>query len=104
MTPNEEDNYYFRLGDRWCRVEQLLSVNPVALDILKKFSFCQLDPDYAFSSCNLKAQYIPDEDFINEGSAIVIFSLVGSQWIHTVRISNQNKQYDELGQELVESE
>ncbi len=37
-----------------------------------------------------------DEDSINDGSAIVIFSLVGSQWLHTVRIANQNKLFDEL--------
>ncbi|ELA9326206.1 hypothetical protein [Vibrio parahaemolyticus] len=95
-TPNNEDNYYFNYGDRWCSVESLLSTSPETLELLKNFAFCQLDPDYHFSSGNLKAQYIPDEDFINDGSAIVIFSLVGSQWLHTVRISNQNKLFDEL--------
>jgi hypothetical protein len=44
-----------------------------------------------FSACNLKAHYLLDEDFIDGGSAIIVFSLLGSTWTLTVRLKNQNQ-------------
>jgi hypothetical protein len=88
-TPNEEDNYYYSMGDRWCSVEDILKPHDNFNTLLYKFAFEGLDPDFAFSSCNLKASYLPDEDFINDGSALVIFSLVGANWLHTVGLKNQ---------------
>ena len=43
------------------------------------------------STCNLKAHYVLDEDFINNGTAFVLFALVGSDWTHVVRVNNQNR-------------
>ncbi len=42
-------------------------------------------------SGNLKAHYVLDEDFINNGSAIVLFALVGSDWTRLVRVKDQNQ-------------
>ncbi len=70
-TPNETDNDYFSIGDRWCSVYELLKDSSEARELLRKFAFQNLDPDFSFSDGNLKAQFIPDEDFINNGSAIV---------------------------------
>lgn len=44
-----------------------------------------------FSSCNLKAHYVLDEDFINGGTAFVLFALVGSDWTYVVRVNEQNQ-------------
>lgn len=43
-----------------------------------------------FSSCNLKAHYVLDEDFIDGGSALIVFALVGSTWNHVIRVREQN--------------
>lgn len=42
-----------------------------------------------FSLCNLKAHYVLDEDFLDNGTAFVIFALVGSTWFHVVRLRDQ---------------
>ena len=88
-SPSIENNFYYHLGDRWCAVEALLKSNPEANKLLKQFAYYGLDPEFSFSVCNLKTQYIPDEDFINNGSAIVIYALTGSSWIYVTRISDQ---------------
>jgi hypothetical protein len=97
QTPNPEDNYYYSMGDRWCTVEDILKKYEDVNFLLNKFSFKGLDPKSSFSSGNLKASYLPDEDFINYGSAIIIFSLVGSNWLHTVRLKNQLPLWERLG-------
>lgn len=98
-TPTAQDNHYFYQGDRWCGVEDLLVDSSDAKKLLRKYAFHGLDPNTSFSSGNLKAQYIPDENFINDGSAVVIFAIVGSQWIHCVRLSGQNELLKRLSSE-----
>jgi hypothetical protein len=80
-------------------VEELLVDASDSKALLKKYAFHGLDPNISFSSGNLKAQYIPDEDFINDGSAVVLFAIVGSQWIHCVRINRQNELLTRLSSE-----
>ncbi len=86
---NESDDFVRQLANakqRWTTVQELLGPQ------------WRLDLDHiafksqvgGFSSDNLKAHYVLDEDFINGGSAIVLFSLVGSTWLHTLRLKNQN--------------
>lgn len=94
--PNIEDNYYYSIGDRWCSVENILEQYDEASSLLKQFAFDGIDSNFSFSSCNLKASYLPDEDFINDGSAIVIYSLVGANWLHTVRIEGQLPLWEKL--------
>lgn len=43
-----------------------------------------------FSPGNLKAHYVLDEDFIDGGSALIVFALVGSTWNHVIRVREQN--------------
>ncbi|MGK0272071.1 MAG: hypothetical protein ACI88H_002737 [Cocleimonas sp.] len=100
-APTPHDNYYFYQGNRWCCVENILGDSSDAKELLQKYACCGLDPDISFSSGNLKAQYVPDEDFINDGSAIVRFAIVGSQWIHCVRLSRQNELLARLSSEKV---
>lgn len=97
QTPNPENNYYYSMGNRWCTVEDILKRYEDVNSLLTQFSFKGADPEFSFSSGNLKASYLPDEDFINDGSAIVIFSLVGSDWLHTVRLKNQLPLWEKLG-------
>ena len=97
QTPNPEDNYYYSVGDRWCTVEDILKQYDDVSALLTQFAFEDLDPDFSFSSGNLKASYLPDEYFINGGSAIVIFSLVGANWLHTVKVQNQLPLWKRLG-------
>lgn len=101
-SPNAKNNYYFNIGDRWCCVESCLKHNKLALRQLYKFAFNNADEGIAFSIGNLKAQYLPDEDFIDEGSAIVVFSIVGSAWFHFVRIGNQKHIFNKHNSVLLE--
>ena len=87
--PNDSCNDYWMIGDRWCSVEGLLANNRSSLELLHQYAFKEFDPTFSFSACNLKAQYIPDEEFINNGSAIIIYSIVGSEWRHTIRVGDQ---------------
>ncbi|CEO38572.1 hypothetical protein [Photobacterium kishitanii] len=98
-TPTAQDNHYFHQGDRWCCVEDLLVDLSDAKKLLRKYAIHGIDPSISFSSGNLKAQYIPDEDFINDGCAVVVFAIVGSQWIHCVRLSGQNELLERLSSE-----
>lgn len=74
---------------RWSSVEDLLG--EVAKDQLCEIAFRPRIARDGFSVGNLKAHYILDEDFINNGSAIVLFSLVGAFWTHIERVSDQNE-------------
>ena len=74
--------------ERWVTVRVLLSDQQV--DTLDHIGFSPLTKGDGFSPGNLKAQYVLDEDFVNNGSAIVVFALVGSQWSHVVHLKDQN--------------
>ena len=41
------------------------------------------------SPCNLKAHYVLDENFVDGGTTFVVFALVGSAWVHVVRLKGQ---------------
>lgn len=86
---NAEDAFIRRLssaGQRWSTVKDLVSVE-------QKRQFVEIafrSHFGGFSAGNLKAHYVLDEDFIDGGSALVLFSLVGSTWNYVVRIQEQN--------------
>lgn len=94
--PSSSYNDYLAIGDRWCTVEDILPKNSTSSKLLQNYAFDRLDPTIWFSACNLKAQYIPDEDFINNGSAIILYSLVGSEWLHSIRVSDQYSLWEKL--------
>ncbi len=71
---------------RWASVEDSLSV----ADRLELRRIAFESRVGGFSACNLKAHYVLDEDFINNGTAFVLFALVGSDWMHVIRVRNQN--------------
>jgi len=73
---------------RWSAVEHFIGETEKAE--LREIAFRPRVPGDGFSPCNLKAHYVLDEDFINNGSAIVLFSLVGARWTHVEYVSNQN--------------
>ena len=83
-TPNIEENGYFNIGDRWCDVADLVKDHEEIKHLLNQFAFEARDKNFSFSACNLKAQYIPNEDFVDNGSAFIIYSLIGSKWNHVV--------------------
>jgi hypothetical protein len=83
-SPNIEGNGYFNIGGRWCGVDDLLKGNDGIRHLLNQFAFEARDKNFSFSSGNLKAQYIPNEDFVDNGSAFIIYSLVGSKWNNVV--------------------
>jgi len=86
------EGFVFRLAKetaRWSTVEKLLG--KAAKDELHEIAFRPRIPGDGFSACNLKAHYVLDEDFINNGSAIILFSLVGALWTHIEYVSNQNE-------------
>lgn len=93
--PNPDANYYLEIGDRWCCVESLIKNDREALKILRQFAFEGRDHNFSFSSGNLKVQYIPNEDFVDGGSAFVIFSLVGTNWSHVVYIKDELQKWEE---------
>lgn len=76
---------------RWHSVEQVLAPFPAASNALRGFAFEAWDPEFGpFNACNLKAQYIPDEDFVNGGRAFVLFNLIASNWTHVSQVANQS--------------
>lgn len=82
------DEFYQAM--RWHAVESILAPFPAALEALRGFAFETWDPAFGpFSACNLKAQYILDEDFVNGGRAFVLFNLVASNWTHVSQAANQ---------------
>jgi hypothetical protein len=72
--------------DRWSTVSQLLSSSQQAILINLAYS-----PRWStgFSVGNLKAHYVLDEDFVDGGTAFIVFALVGSTWTHVVRVTGQ---------------
>lgn len=85
----DEDRFVRQLAmstTRWASVEELLRDSDRAS--LHEIAF--KSPRGGFSSGNLKAHYVLDEDFINDGTALILFSLVGSDWSFVVRVINQN--------------
>ena len=82
------DRFYYNM--RWHAVEPILAPYLNVLEALQGFAFMKWDPQFApFSPCNLKAQYIPDEEFVSGGRAFVLFNLVASSWTHISQVSNQ---------------
>ncbi|MCG9110696.1 hypothetical protein [Laribacter hongkongensis] len=71
---------------RWISVEEFLS----AADRLELRRIAFESRAGGFSAGNLKTHYVLDEDFINNGTAFVLFSLVGSDWTYVIRVNNQN--------------
>ena len=86
---NDEDGFVRRvaLGSmRWLSVTKCLSE-------AERREFEQIAFKSAlggFGSCNFKAHYVLDEDFIDGGSALIVFALVGSTWNHVIRVREQN--------------
>ena len=74
--------------ETWASVRGPLSDDKA--DTLDRIGFSPLRKSDGFSPGNLKAHYVLDEDFVNNGSAIVAFALVGSQWTHVIHLGNQN--------------
>jgi hypothetical protein len=74
----------------WLGTEELLGRESEAGQILADLAFNRRDVS-GFSPCNLKVQYIFDEDFVNNGSALLVFNLVATRWLHTVWLSDQNQ-------------
>lgn len=71
---------------RWLSVEECLS-EPKRNE-LQNIAFNS--PGGGFSPSNLKAHYVLDEDFIDGGSALIVFALVGSTWNHVIGVREQN--------------
>ena len=71
---------------RWSTVQDYLT--PAERTALEQIAFHSAVG--SFSPENLKAHYVLDEDFVNAGSAYVLFSLVAGTWSHVVAVSNQN--------------
>lgn len=97
LLPSPEENYLISIGDRWCSVREILKKDLKILKLLDSFAFDGVDPNFSFSSGNLKAIYLPDEDFINGGCAIVMFTIVGSKWRHIISLDNQLSLWEKLG-------
>ncbi|MEO5331712.1 MAG: hypothetical protein H7839_06780 [Magnetococcus sp. YQC-5] len=72
---------------RWSSVEDLLAET----DRQELWRIAFNSELGGFSACNLKAHYVLDEDFVNDGSAFILFSLVGSVWTYVVAVKDQNR-------------
>lgn len=80
----------FYEGANWHVLEELLRPFPEAMQALCGFAFEGWDADFGgFSPGNLKACYVPDEDFVNGGRAFVLFNLVASNWTYVVQVADQ---------------
>jgi len=67
---------------RWTSVSELLPAADLA--DLDRLAYAE-----GISPSNLKAHYVLDEDFVDGGTAFVVFALVGSAWVHVVRLKGQ---------------
>jgi hypothetical protein len=67
---------------RWSSVAGLLQGSELAA--LERLAYAE-----GLSPSNLKAHYVLDEDFVDGGTAFVVFALVGSAWVHVVRLKGQ---------------
>lgn len=88
-SSNDEGGFVRRvaLGNaRWLSVTECLSEEKRSE--FKRIAFNS--PLGGFGSCNFKAHYVLDEDFIDGGSALIVFALVGSTWNHVIRVREQN--------------
>ncbi len=90
QSPTEK--YYKK--NIWHGVEDLLKPFPNATKALHGYAYHQWDEDISFSSGNLKACYIIDEDFINGGRAFVLFNLVATDWLYVGQINEQNTYWE----------
>ena len=72
---------------RWTSVEDLLKQS----DRVRLHQIAFNSPEGGFSPGGLKAHYVLDEEFINGGSALIVFRLVGSDWTFVVQLNNQNR-------------
>lgn len=86
-------------NDGWLSVEEILGRSSEAGRILNDLAFERSDTSFSFSPCNLKVRYLFDEDFVNEGSALLVFNLVATRWVHLVWLSNQNEEIFEESRE-----
>lgn len=90
--PEQDNDFIIKLAQsrtRWASVSDLLLVPQK--EALDQIGFRPLQKGDGFSPGNLKAHYVLDEEFINNGSAIILFSLVGAQWTHVVHVEDQNR-------------
>ncbi|QQD22808.1 hypothetical protein GJQ54_13950 [Oceanospirillaceae bacterium ASx5O] len=83
---NEWIRQLSRSTTRWVSVADTLSEK----DSLELNRIAFESRSGGFSACNLKVHYVLDEDFINGGTAILLFALVGSDWTYVVRVNEQN--------------
>ncbi len=89
---DDREGFVFRLAkecSRWSTVVDL--VHDDTKTELTEIAFNPRIAEQGFSVGNLKAHYVLDEDFINRGSAFVLFSLVGTLWTHVECVGNQNE-------------
>ena len=79
----------FYENDLWHSVSHLLQPYPDALTALNAYAFLGRDSKFSFSVGNLKACYIQDEDFINNGRSFILFNLVATTWFHVGLVGKQ---------------
>ncbi|MNC48166.1 hypothetical protein D3C75_972650 [compost metagenome] len=87
---NEDGGFVWQLAKavtRWSLVDRLLT----EMDRAELHCIAFSSGHEGFSAGNLKAHYVLDEDFINDGSAYILFALVGSTWTHVISVSDQNR-------------
>lgn len=87
---SDDGSFAWRLAkatDRWSTVQDLITKTD--FEELQRIAF-RSGPG-GFSPGNLKAHYVLDEDFINDGTAFILFALVGSRWTHVISIGDQNR-------------
>lgn len=87
---NEDDSFVWQLAKtvtQWSSVDSLLT----EMDRAELHRIAFRSSHEGFSAGNLKAHYVLDEDFINDGSAYILFALVNSTWTHVISVSDQNR-------------
>jgi hypothetical protein len=87
LRKKPQERYYEE--EKWHSVQQLLKPYPDAACALNEYAFKRRDKSMSFSSGNLKACYIIDEDFVNDGRAFVLFNLVATNWFYVGAVSKQ---------------
>jgi hypothetical protein len=80
-----------RRNEGWLSVEEVLGRETDVGQILTDLAFKRLDTPWEFSACNLKVRYMFDEDYVDDGRAILLFNLVATRWVHLVWLANQNE-------------
>lgn len=74
---------------KWHTIADLLKHHPDLLEALSGYAFKGWDSSITFTTDNLKACYLIDEDHINGGRAFILFNLVATSWFHISEVSNQ---------------